>query len=198
MTGILTLSRPQAGVVSTFDARDYSLIDFLPIDHQWTALVQVGITLRIVFSDGSVIELLNFYSLSLVDDGSDDHTGTRADASGELLIETSKGLMSQKEFSETYWTTKSSGYVAATALGGHDGEQANGGLSGQTVPDIPSSAPTVGVGWCRISSAAFAATIYPAARDESSERPRRDHWRHGRARRRGRRRGQRRSGCPGC
>ena len=86
MTGTLTLGRPQPGVVSTFDARDYSLIDFLPIEYQWTALVQVGITLRIVFSDGSVIELLNFYSFSLTGDAAngDDHTGALADALGRF------------------------------------------------------------------------------------------------------------------
>ncbi len=61
MTGTLTLGRPKPGVVATFDAREYSLIDFLPIlvsvDGSRPA---VGVTLRIVFSDGSVIELLNF------------------------------------------------------------------------------------------------------------------------------------------
>ena len=93
--GTLTLGRPQVGVVSTFDARDYSLIDFLPIEYQWTALVQVGLTLRIVFSDGSVIELLNFYSHSLAGDTSGDtanggdYTGTLADASGDFLVRTS-------------------------------------------------------------------------------------------------------------
>ena len=144
MTGILTLSRPQPGVVSTFDARDYSLIDFLPIEYQWTALVQVGITLRIVFSDGSVIELLNFYSFSLAgDSSSDDHTGALADAPGDLLVLTSAtGLMSTKEFVRTYWTTKSSGYVAVPAFEGHDGEQASGGLTGQNAPDhVPLSFP---------------------------------------------------------
>ena len=142
MTGTLTLSRPQPGVVSTFDARDYSLIDFLPIEYQWTALVQVGITLRIVFSDGSVIELLNFYSFSLAGDSSgDDHTGALADAPGDLLVLTSAtGLMSTKEFARTYWTTKSSGYVAVPAFEGHDGEQASGGLTGQNAADhVPSS-----------------------------------------------------------
>ena len=144
MTGILTLGRPKAGVVSTFDAREYSFIDFLPIEYQWTALVQVGLTLRIVFSDGSVIELLNFYSFSLAGDSSgDDHTGALADASGELLVLTSvTGPMSVKEFARTYWTTKSSGYVAVPAFEGHDGEQASGGLTGQNAPDnVPLSFP---------------------------------------------------------
>ena len=144
MTGILTLSRPKAGVVSTFDAREYSLIDFLPIEYQWTALVQVGLTLRIVFGDGSVIELLNFYSFSLAgDSGGDDHTGALADASGDLLVLTSAtDLMSIKEFARSYWTTKSSGYVAVPAFEGHDGEQASAGLIGQNAPDgVPLSFP---------------------------------------------------------
>jgi len=42
VTGTLTLVRPKPGVVTTFDAREYSLIDFVPIEYQWTALVQVG------------------------------------------------------------------------------------------------------------------------------------------------------------
>src|SRR6187551_2786822 len=102
--GTLTLIRPQAGVHSTFDADAYSVIDLLLIENQWAALVQVGLTLRIVFSDGSVIELLNFYSHSRNDDGNGDtgnggdHTGALAD-SGELLVLTSAArLMSPKEF----------------------------------------------------------------------------------------------------
>jgi hypothetical protein len=51
-TGILTLSRPQNGGVSTFDARDYAVIDFILTDNQWAALVQLGRTLQIVFKDG--------------------------------------------------------------------------------------------------------------------------------------------------
>ena len=136
MTATLTLGRPPAGVVSTFDAREYSLIDFLLIEHQWTALVQVGLTLRIVFSDGSVIELLNFYSFSSASDssGDDDHTGALADASGDLLIRTSATEMSINEFARTYWTTKTSGYVAILELERHDGEQASG-LNGQSALD---------------------------------------------------------------
>ena len=144
MTGTLTLVRPKPGVVTTFDAREYSLIDFVPIEYQWTALVQVGITLRIVFSDGSVIELLNFYSFSLAGDtNGDDHTGALADGSGDLLVLTSAtGMMSKKEFVRTYWTTKSSGYVAVPAFERHDGEQASGGLTGQNAPDqVPLSFP---------------------------------------------------------
>ena len=93
--GTLTLIRPQAGVVATFDAHAYSVIDFLLIENQWAALVQVGITLRIVFSDGSVIELLNFYSHSRNGDANgdtgngDEYTGALADASGDLLVLTS-------------------------------------------------------------------------------------------------------------
>ena len=142
--GTLTLSRPHPGVVSTFDAREYSLIDFLPIEYQWTALVQVGLTLRIVFSDGSVIELLNFYSFSLAGDSiGDDHTGALADASGDLqVLISATGPTSMKEFARTYWTTKSSGYVAVTTFEGHDGEQASGGLTGQNAPDnVPLSFP---------------------------------------------------------
>ena len=72
--GILTLTRPQAGAVSTFDARGYSLIDFMLIHNQWAALVQVGRTLRIVFSDGSVIKLLNFFSYGFTGDASNGDT----------------------------------------------------------------------------------------------------------------------------
>ena len=156
MTGILTLGRPKAGVVSTFDAREYSLIDFLPIEHQWTALVQVGLTLRIVFSDGSVIELLNFYSFSLAGDSSGgDYTGTLADASGDLLVRTSAtGLMSMKEFARTYWTTKTSGYVAVPAFEGHDGEQASGAdraeRAGHHCVVLPPTAPPRR--WRRVSN----------------------------------------------
>jgi hypothetical protein len=73
-TGILTLSHPQNGTVSTFDARDYAVIDFLLIDHQWAALVQLGRTLQIVFKDGSIIELLNFFSYNSAYDASSDGT----------------------------------------------------------------------------------------------------------------------------
>ena len=137
MTGTLTLGRPPPGVVTTFDARDYSLIDFLPIEYQWTALVQVGVTLRIAFSDGSVIELLNFYSFSLAGDSSSDNsTSSLPDASGDFLVRTSATeLMSKEEFVRTNWTTKTSGYVAVLAFEGHDGEQASGGLTGQNAPD---------------------------------------------------------------
>jgi VCBS repeat-containing protein len=158
-TGTLTLGRPQARVVSTFDARDYSLIDFLPIENQWAALVQVGLTLRIVFIDGSVIELLYFYSHSLAGDSNGngngetanhaDYTGALADTSGDVLVRISAtGLISSKEFARTYSITKTSGYVAATALPGHDEEQASGGLTAQNAPNniplpfpLPPSAP---------------------------------------------------------
>ncbi len=144
MTGTLTLGRPKAGVVATFDARDYSLIDFLPIEYQWTALVQVGITLRIVFADGSVIELLNFYSFSQVGDSGDDddHTGALANASDDLQIRTSAtGLTSTAEFARTHWTTKSSGFVAVSPLPGHDGDQASGGLTGHNADNVAFSLP---------------------------------------------------------
>jgi len=92
-TGMLTLSRPQSGGVSTFDARDYAVIDFMLIDHQWAALVQLGRTLQIVFRDGSIIELLNFFP-SVYDASSDeDHTGTVPDGSVEPLLLTSAGQM---------------------------------------------------------------------------------------------------------
>src|SRR6187551_3976099 len=105
--GTLTLIRPQAGVHSTFDADAYSVIDLLLIENQWAALVQVGITLRIVFSDGSVIELLNFYSHSRNGDASGDtgngDTGNGSDytgaleVSGDLLVLTSAArLISSK------------------------------------------------------------------------------------------------------
>ena len=81
--GTLTLIRPQAGVVATFDADAYSVIDLLLIENQWAALVQVGVTLRIVFPDGSVIELLNFYSHSRNDDASGD-TGNGDGYTGAL------------------------------------------------------------------------------------------------------------------
>ncbi len=151
--GTLTLSRTAPGVISTFDARDYSFIDFLPIEYQWTALVQVGFTLRIVFKDGSVIELLNFYANSLTGDAANggDHTGTLADALGDFLVRISATqLMSSKEFARTHGVTKTSGYVAVPAFEGHDGDQAAGGLTAQNAPDVvrltfppPPSAPGV-------------------------------------------------------
>ena len=79
---MLTLNRPQAGNVVIFDTHDYAIIDFRLITNQWIALVPIGGMLRIVFRDGAVIELLNFFSSGLADDSSngDNHTGTTPDA----------------------------------------------------------------------------------------------------------------------
>ncbi len=111
-TEILTLSRPQNGAVSTFDSQDYAVIDFILIDHQWAALVQLGRTLQIVFSNGAIIELLNFFSSDSAYDGSsdEDHTGAVLGKPVEPLLLTSAGqTLSSEEFVQTYWITKGSG-----------------------------------------------------------------------------------------
>ena len=113
-TGLLTLSRPQNGVVATFDAEEYAVIDFMMIDNQWTALVQLGRTLKIVFKDGSIIELLNFFSYSSAYDApsSEDHTSAVPGDAVEPLLRTSAGqMLSSEEFAQTYWITKTSGAV---------------------------------------------------------------------------------------
>jgi hypothetical protein len=67
-TGILTLSRPQNGGVSTFDARDYAVIDFILTDNQWAALVQLGAHAPNRFQG----RLLNSFSYSSDDATSDE------------------------------------------------------------------------------------------------------------------------------
>ena len=122
---VLTLSRPQGGDVFIFDANDFAVIDLMMIAGRWAALVQVGSTLKIVFSDGAAIELRNFFSYHFASDpnNSDDHVGALPDASGDLLVRTSASqLLSSEEFGRSYWITKTSGYLFDTSQdrdGGH-------------------------------------------------------------------------------
>ena len=116
--GVLTLSRPQGGNVFIFDANDFAVIDFMMIAGQWAALVQIGSTLKIVFSGGAAIELRNFFSYHLASDAynSDNHTGALPDSSGDLLVRTSASqLLSSEEFGRSYWITKTSGYLVDTS-----------------------------------------------------------------------------------
>ena len=115
---VLTLSRPQGGEVFIFDANDFAVIDLMMIAGQWAALVQVGSTLKIVFSDGAAIELRNFFSYHFASDSSnsDEHAGALPDASGDLLVRTSASqLLSSEEFGRSYWITKTSGYLFDTS-----------------------------------------------------------------------------------
>ena len=140
-TGILTLSRPQNGVVSTFDAQDYAVIDFISIDNQWAALVQVGRTLQIVFKNGAIIELLNFFSYNSAYGASsdEDHTGTVPGGPVEPLLQTSASqMLSLEEFVQTYWITKSSGTFLIDPLSElRNGEQALGAETGLHPSDTP-------------------------------------------------------------
>ena len=120
--GVLTLSRPQGGDVFIFDANDFVVIDFMMIAGQWVALIQVGRTLKVVFSDGSFIELRNFFSYHFASDGSatTGHTGALPDASDGLWVRTSATqLLSSEEFGRSYWVTKTSGYVLDTSQDGN-------------------------------------------------------------------------------
>ena len=115
---VLTLSRPQGGEVIIFDANDFAVIDLMMIAGQWAALVQVGSTLKIVFSDGAAIELRNFFSYHFASDpnNSDDHVGALPDSSGDLLVRTSASqLLSSEEFGRSYWITKTSSYLFDTS-----------------------------------------------------------------------------------
>lgn len=118
--GILTLGRPQSGQVLTFDTNDYSLIDFAQITNQWAALVQVGVTLRVVFSDGSIIELLHFFSgLDIVAPAAEgETTGAATESSDETRVRTAAGgkVLSSEEFSRAFWVTKTSGDVPAVSI----------------------------------------------------------------------------------
>jgi VCBS repeat-containing protein len=116
--GLLTLNPPQSGNVVSFDTRDYAIIDFRLITNQWTALLQVGLTLKIFFADGSVIELLNFFSSVLADDApsGDEQTGTTtgegpASTKSVLVRTTDTEFLSPDEFGRSYWVTKTSGLV---------------------------------------------------------------------------------------
>jgi hypothetical protein len=111
--GVLTLNRPQSGDVFIFDANDFVLIDFMMIAGQWAALVQFGRTLKVVFSDGSAIELQNFFSYHFAPDASTTtgYTGALPEAPGDLLVRSSATqLLSPEEFGRSYWITKTSGY----------------------------------------------------------------------------------------
>ena len=88
--GVLTLNRPQAGNVVIFDTHDYAIIDFRLIANQWIALVPIAGMLRIVFRDGAVIELLNFFSSGLADDSSNEGQSHGHDA-GRLRVERCSG-----------------------------------------------------------------------------------------------------------
>ncbi len=143
-TGILTLTRPQSGDVSTFDAQDYALIDFMLVTNQWAALVQAGSTLRTVFSDGAVIELLNFFSYSSAHAAfsSDDYVGTlQAGTDAPLLRTSDTQLLTSHEFAKSYWITKTSGsYSIVLPSEDRDGVQALGteiGPPHRTLPRFP-------------------------------------------------------------
>src|SRR5262245_56177377 len=60
-TGVLALVHPESGEVVVFDADEFLRIDFRLILGESILLDQVGRTLRIVFADGAVIELLHFF-----------------------------------------------------------------------------------------------------------------------------------------
>jgi VCBS repeat-containing protein len=60
-TGVLALAHPESGEVVVFDADEFLRIDFRLILGESILLDQVGRTLRIVFADGAVIELLHFF-----------------------------------------------------------------------------------------------------------------------------------------
>ena len=123
--GVLTLSRPQGGDVFIFDANDFVVIDFMMIAGQWVALAQIGRTLKIVFGDGSVIELRNFFSYHFAADasGTNGYTGALPDGSGVPLVRTSTSqLLSPEEFGRSYWVTKTSGYVFDTSPAGDGGQ----------------------------------------------------------------------------
>jgi hypothetical protein len=58
---VLELTRPSAGAQESFDANEYSRIDFRSIIAQWQQLHSSGRSLVIVFTDGAVIEISNFF-----------------------------------------------------------------------------------------------------------------------------------------
>jgi len=60
-TGVLALVHPKSGEVVVFDADEFLRIDFRLILGESILLVQLGNSLRIVFADGAVIELLHFF-----------------------------------------------------------------------------------------------------------------------------------------
>jgi hypothetical protein len=60
--GVLELIHPKPGVHEAFNAQDYSRIDFRSIIGQWQQLHPEGRSLVIVFGDGAVIEISNFFS----------------------------------------------------------------------------------------------------------------------------------------
>ena len=141
-TGILTLNRPQTGAFTTFDAQDYAVIDFVLIANQWAALVQLGRTLHIVFGNGAVIELLNFFSYSSDTESSsdsDDTTGIAPDEPVRPLVRMSATeLLSPEEFAHEYWITKSSGsLLIAMRSGGLQGIQVPGVEIGFPPQDLP-------------------------------------------------------------
>ncbi len=115
-TAVLTLSRPERGGVSAFDAQDYSIIDFIPIINQWSALVQVGATLKIIFGDGSLIELLRFFPESSNHESNapnhenQDAIGTVGQGSGSpdgsngpLVRVSDTQLVAATEFAQSHW-----------------------------------------------------------------------------------------------
>src|SRR5262245_13849528 len=60
--GVLELLHPKPGVHNVFNAYDYSRIDFRSVIGQWQQLHPEGSSLVIVFGDGAVIEISNFFS----------------------------------------------------------------------------------------------------------------------------------------
>jgi hypothetical protein len=60
-TGVLALVHPESGQVVVFDADQFLRIDFRLILGESIQLIQFGHSLRIVFADGAVIELLHFF-----------------------------------------------------------------------------------------------------------------------------------------
>lgn len=156
-TGVLTLSRPQAGSTVTFDANDYVLIDFRWLIDQWVSLVRLGRTLKIIFSNGSVIELLHFFSY---DSPPEDHTtgsvSDAADASGDLLVQTRDSeFLSAKEFAQSFpvkplgeggageRVAKGGGPYLIFQLSGQDGAPNDPGS--QTTPFLPNVVPVPGL-----------------------------------------------------
>src|SRR5262245_27711238 len=87
-TDVLALTMPPPSGVATFDAQDYTIIDFQMIDNRWASLVQTGRTLTITFRNGASIELLNFFSAESVSapDSVEDTASTQGRAETDIKV----------------------------------------------------------------------------------------------------------------
>ena len=146
-TAVLTLSRPERGGVSAFDAQDYSIIDFIPIMNQWSALVQVGATLKIIFGDGSLIELLRFFpessnhesnapnpanqnAIGTVGQGS----GSPDASNGPLVRVSDTQLVATTEFAQSHWIIPSGSGDFDSRLGENNSQILGGAQTSDIVP----------------------------------------------------------------